>query len=116
MKYLLDTVIVIRHFAATGKIGIKAKEILENTDNGVDTFYISAISLMEILYLSEKNRIPVDLEKAITEINTSSFYTIIPLNTEIIIKAQEITNFELHDRMILATAAFKKPLNQESLK
>ncbi|KOR32163.1 hypothetical protein TI05_09055 [Achromatium sp. WMS3] len=55
MQYLLDTVVVIRHFSGTGQIGQAANEILEKFEQTTDIkLIISAISLMEIMYLAEK--------------------------------------------------------------
>ena len=53
MNYLLDTVTIIRHLTNSGKIPGKVEKILDNKA-GKNKFYISAISLMEILYLTEK--------------------------------------------------------------
>jgi PIN domain nuclease of toxin-antitoxin system len=60
MNYLLDTVAVVRHFSGNPAIGAAAKTILKNANNE-NLFYISVISLMEIMYLSEKNRISLRL-------------------------------------------------------
>ena len=91
----------MRHFTDTGRIGIKAREIIEQQHNH---FYISIISLMEILYLSEKRRINVNLDETLTITESSSLYSIVNLTPEIL-KIAETTIFdELHDRLILSTA------------
>ena len=102
MEYLLDTVTIIRHFTDIGKTGKKAKKILEAISN--NKFMISVISLMEILYLSEKNRINLSLKYTISKINSSINYTILDLTPEILEVAETIEFKELHDRLILATA------------
>ena len=61
MQYLADTVAIIRHFASVGKIGKAAKSILQDADNGKNKILISIISIVEILYLSERNRIPREI-------------------------------------------------------
>jgi len=101
MQYLLDTVTLIRHFTETGKLGKKAKEILNFNDN---TFLISIVSLMEILYLSEKRRIDIDLKETLNRIELSSFYSIVNLTPEILKIANDLFFYELHDRLILSTA------------
>ena len=61
---------------------------------------------MEVLYLFEKNRIPVDLLQ-IEELLKSKNYQVEPLSLEIIKVASEITDIpEMHDRLIAATARF----------
>ena len=101
MQYLLDTVTIIRHFTDTGYIGRKACGILNEFDNH---FLISIVSLMEIMYLSEKHRISIDLTETLNKIEASSLYSVVDLTPEIL-KVAETTHFrELHDRLILSTA------------
>lgn len=101
MQYLLDTVTVIRHFTEIGKLGKKAQETLNSNEN---TFVISVISLMEILYLSEKRRIKIDLIETLDRIELSSLYHIADLTQEILKVANDLVFYELHDRLILSTA------------
>ena len=61
MQYLLDTNALIRHFAQLPSLGKQAKKIIDAAEAGEHTLFVSAISLMEILYLAEKKRIPVSL-------------------------------------------------------
>lgn len=106
MDYLLDTVSLIRYLSNTGKISQKAKEIFDKADDYQCKFFISTVSLMEILYLSEKNRIPITLNDAIEKIQLSTIYEVVDLSTEIILTAQTVDFYELHDRLILATAKY----------
>lgn len=101
MQYLLDTVTIIRHFSEIGKLGKKAQEILDSEDN---TFVISVVSLMEILYLSEKRRINIDLIETLNRIELSSLYQIADLTSDILMVANDFHFYELHDRLILSTA------------
>ena len=57
MQFLADTVAIVRHFSNVGKIGKAAKLILQDADSGKNTILISIISIVEILYLSERNKI-----------------------------------------------------------
>ncbi|EFK11435.1 PIN domain protein [delta proteobacterium NaphS2] len=101
MQYLLDTVTVVRHFSAMGKIGEEARKILNSSES---SFIISVISLMEIMYLAEKKRIAISLRDTFAQIESSSLYSTIDLTPEIL-KTAEVTAFgELHDRLILSTA------------
>lgn len=89
MDYLADTVTVIRHFAKVGKIGKKAKIVLQEVPLGRHRIYISVLSLVEIMYLSEKNRIDI-----------------VDLSPEIVAVAETIEFYEIFDRLIVATAKF----------
>lgn len=104
MQYLLDTVALVRHFTDEGKIGKKASFILNSIEDSEDSLVISVISLMEIMYLSERNRIDINLTEALSIIEYSSKYTIINLIPEILKVAEMLDFYELHDRLILATA------------
>jgi len=104
MSCLLDTVAVVRHFLQRKNIGKAASEILAHPDE--TTFYISIISLMEILYLSEKKRIALTLDKTLEEINTRDNYELVNLDREILRVAQSLHFHELHDRLILATTKY----------
>jgi PIN domain nuclease of toxin-antitoxin system len=101
MQYLLDTVTLIRHLTELGKLGKKAQAVLNSTEN---TYVISVISLMEILYLSEKRKINIDLIETLTKIEHSSLYYIVDLTPDILKVANVLPFYELHDRLILATA------------
>lgn len=104
MRYLLDSVTIIRHFSGIGKIGRTALSILDDIEQQEDCLAISVISLMEIMYLAEKRRIEIDLQGTLNRIESSSKYMIINLVPEILRVAQTIQFYELHDRLILATA------------
>lgn len=105
MHYLLDTVTLICHFSEQGKIGNQAALILDNIENNKDIkLSISVISLMEVMYLAEKKRISIDLQQTLDLINASNCYNIVNLTPEILRTAETINFYELHDRLILATA------------
>ncbi len=101
MKYLLDTVALIRHFTGKGKIGHKASGIIDNSENSL---VISVISLMEVMYLSEKHRIEINLTDTLDKIELSSRYIITDLNPDILKVAESVDFYELHDRLILSSA------------
>lgn len=104
MQYLADTVAVIRHFASVGKIGKAAKSILQDADNGKNKILISIISMVEILYLSERNRIPLNLEEVKRKLLHLDNYEIIDLDLDIVETAKTVQGLELHDRLIVSTA------------
>lgn len=108
MEYLADTVALIRHLSGTGRIGKAAKDIMKATDQGEHIIYISIISMVEIMYLAEGNRIPVDFRTIKNKIIKSDNYHIIDLDIEIVETAKEIRELELHDRLIVATGRYLK--------
>lgn len=106
MDYLADTVTVIRHFSGTGRIGQKAKTILEGIEEGDNHMFLSTVSLVEILYLSEKNRIMINLGESLDIIDDSANYSIVDLTTEIVKFAEKIAFPEIFDRLIISTAQY----------
>lgn len=104
MEYLADTVTLIRYFTDTGKIGNKAKTVLMEADMGKNTIYISIISFVEILYLSERNKIKINLEDIESIILNSTNYGIVDLNLEIVKESRNVKLKDLHDRLIVSTA------------
>ena len=106
MEYLADTVAVIRHFAKCGHIGKRAKAILEGGDRGENVICISVMSIAEIMYLAERNRIPLNLSAIRTNLAKLDNYKIINLDFDIVEVASGIGKLELHDRLIAASAKY----------
>ncbi len=104
MQYLLDTVALVRHFTGKGKIGQEASRILSTIEDSDDSFVASVVSLMEVMYLAERNRIEISLNETLDMIESSSKYAIIDLSPDILRVAETVEFDELHDRLILATA------------
>jgi len=103
---LADTVTIIRHFSKLGRIGLKASSILEGVEEGGHHLFLSTISLVEILYLSEKKRIMVNLEESLDMIQESANYSVVDLTTPIVRFAEKIKYPEIFDRLIISTAQY----------
>jgi PIN domain nuclease of toxin-antitoxin system len=104
MQFLADTVTVVRHFSDSGHLGGTAREAMNAADDKQNIIFISIVSFAEILYLSEKKRIPIDLLLTVERLSKISNYQVVDLNLEIITEAQQVRGLELHDRLIVATA------------
>jgi PIN domain nuclease of toxin-antitoxin system len=107
MYYLADTVALVWHLRAHRRLGRQAREILREADQGHHTIAISGVTLMEILYLSERWRIPIGLQNLGGLLAQSTNYTVIPVGFEVVNAAADIDDVpELHDRLIAGTAAW----------
>jgi len=104
LQLLADTVAIVRHFANVGKIGNAAKVILQDADSGKNTILISIISIVEILYLSERNKIPLNFEDVRRKFLPLDNYRIVDLDFDIVETAKTVQGLELHDRLIVSTA------------
>ena len=106
MDCLADTVTIIRHFSGLGRIGKEARLILEGVEKGDNHVFLSTISLVEILYLSEKKRIEIDLEGSLNTIRKSANYSIVDLTSSIVSLASSINFPDIFDRLIISTARY----------
>ena len=104
MQFLADTVAIVRHFSNVGKIGKAAKLILQDADSGKNTILISIISIVEILYLSERNKIPLEFEDVRRKLLPLDNYRIVDLDFDIVETAKTVQGLELHDRLIVSTS------------
>ncbi|MDM8563929.1 hypothetical protein QUF54_11305 [Candidatus Marithioploca araucensis] len=60
---------------------------------------------MEILYLAQAKKITVDLAEVITLISNSPNYTLVPIDTDVVLAAATVDDVpELHDRILVGTA------------
>jgi predicted nucleic acid-binding protein len=106
VQYLLDTNAIIRHFAQVSRLGRRAKDIITQAEKDQHQLFVSIISLMEIMYLAEKNRIPLTLDEILENLNSKKCYSIVEFDVDILKEAANIQFYELHDRLILATAMY----------
>lgn len=107
MEYLADTIALTRHLQGHSALGQRARRIFQEADAGEHQIFISAITLMEILYLFDANRIPLSIHDVIATIAASDNYLIFPVNAQVIVAADGIDDVpELHDRIIAGTAKY----------
>lgn len=106
MEYLADTIVVIRHFSKSGSLSRNVRSVLNGVSKGTNRLLISVISFVEILYLSEKNRININFDELKNRIEPLDNYEIIDLSVDIIETAKKVQGLELHDRLIVATAKY----------
>jgi PIN domain nuclease of toxin-antitoxin system len=108
-QYVTDTHALLWHLYNNPKLSSVAKIIFEQTDAGNDEIFIPAIVLVEIIYLTEKKRIPADAVQKSLDLLTSDTdnYHIAPLDAFVARAVQSIDRAvvpELPDRIIAATA------------
>ena len=62
------------------------------------------MTVIEILYLSEKQRIPLNLAQFTEKMFALTNYRLIDIDLAVILEAQNVRGLELHDRLIVSTA------------
>jgi len=112
-EYVADTMAVVLWIEGR-KLPDRIFEIPESANNRKTTvsIWISAMTLAEIGYLFEKERIDTSLEDVKLLVMSSNGFKIADLTDEIVRKSFEIKDIpELHDRLIAGTAyTFNCPL------
>jgi len=105
MDYLADTVAIVRHLRQHPALGRQAASTLQEADQGMHRIYLSAITLMEVLYLSEAGRIDLPLDELVAIVSRASNYKVVPVDADVTLAAVGIDDVpDLHDRIIVATA------------
>lgn len=107
-KYLADTMAIVL-FLEKRKIPGSVRSVFNDVIEGNALMYFSAVSLMEIGYLSEKSRIDTSISSVVYFIERHKNFEIVNLDAETVTEAFKIKNIpELHDRLITASAAILK--------
>ena len=106
-SFVVDTMAVVL-FLEERHLSRKIKSIFEDAEIGEINLHIPAIVLAEIGYLSEKNKIDINLEAVRSYCQENSSIKIEPITQEVTFSSFEIDDIpELHDRIIAGTARYK---------
>ena len=107
MLYVADTMALVWHLEKHRRLGAQARKVLQEADQGLHTIVISGATLMEILYLSERRCISVDLTVLKNLLARSQSYSVASVSFEVIDATATVDDIpELHDRVIAGTAAW----------
>ena len=88
--------------ASNRKLTEKAIQMIDDAEKN-SVIYVSTISLMEVIDLSEKGRISISFRKVFSAIDTNEAYKVISVSNELIRTAIPLQGLEIHDRLIAAT-------------
>ncbi|MEM9274152.1 MAG: type II toxin-antitoxin system VapC family toxin [Cyanobacteria bacterium P01_F01_bin.143] len=110
---IADTHTIIWYLFADSRLSITARNTIEQIANNGNHVGIASISLAEIVYLEEKNRIPENTLKILMSAldQTNSVLEEIPLERNIITTLAKVERAQipdLPDRIIAATALYFK--------
>ena len=106
-RFLLDTHIIVRWLSDPKKLTKEQTRVLENCVLNSEPFAISAITLVEIVLLSEgRQRITAKLRQVFHELDTDPAIRIIPLTTDVALEMAALGDAlrDPSDRVIVATA------------
>ena len=105
---IVDTHVVIWYFADPTQFSKPAETAIDNAEVG-GTIFVSSITIVELIYLAEKNKIPPDVLDLLRDAldNSTTAFRLIEVSREI---ADEVENIprstvpDMPDRIIAATA------------
>jgi len=104
-NYVADTMAIVLYLE-NRKYPSIIKKIFSDTEKSYSTVYISAVSLMEIGYLAEKQRIEISINSILNLVDKYENFKIVDLDAATVLEAFKIPSVpELHDRLITAAAA-----------
>ena len=109
MVAVLDTHAVLWYLLDAKTLSPTAGSLIDEAATQGDPLYLSSISLVEVIYLVEKRRLPADtLERLLAEVNREhSTFRVIPLDSSIAETVNRIPRDivpDMPDRIIAATA------------
>lgn len=109
IRAVADTHAVIWYLFQDSRLSLKARSYIEQVTLAGDQIAFSSITLAEIVYLSERNRIPVETFVQLLEIVDTgrSVWIEVPFDRNVAFAMQEVDRAqvpELPDRIVAATA------------
>ncbi len=104
---VVDTHAIIWYLLESSNLSDNAIEAI----NSADKIYLSAISVVEIIYLQEKKKVPLEalqrLNQALTNVNSN--FQVVSIDLDIALNLSQINRQvvpEMPDRIIAATALY----------
>lgn len=114
MPYVADTCVLIWYLTADPKLPTDAPDVfqlLQETSLGLQTVYISAITLVELIYLAEKKRVPrILLDQLLEQITEpGSTFVLSDLTGDVALMLENVKHnsgdkLDMPDRIIAAHA------------
>lgn len=110
MAVVLDTHAAIWYFSGSDQLSRPALNAIEGAISSAEEVFLSAISLVEVLYLAEKGRLPLAAVKRLEDAlrDASSSMVVVPLDSAVARAVGQISRSavpDMPDRIIAATAA-----------
>src|SRR3989338_7145965 len=96
--YVADTHSLLWYMSNSPALGFNARQAFDKAEEGDAVILISAISLVEIIYLAEKKKISTEkLQTLVNKIKSSVNYVIVPVTFEVAVTIQKIEREKIPD-------------------
>ncbi|TKS62047.1 MAG: twitching motility protein PilT [Nitrospira sp.] len=109
-SYVTDTHPLIWHLTSDGQLGVNARQIFTEADQGRHVVIVPSIVLVETVFIGEKQKHGITLGQVaalLDKVAGSANYVVDPLDLGLIQEMQKIPRSkirEMPDRIIVATA------------
>lgn len=102
--YVIVTHSLVWYFEDGPELSPAARAAFKEVNGGHAVGIIPTIVLAEIIHLQDRGRIPVRVNEIIAALQKSTNFAIVGLDLATILQMIQLKPYELHDRVILATA------------
>lgn len=107
--YVADTHAVVWYLLDAPELSAPAKAAFEAAAASGDTIFVTTITLVEIIYLAEKGRLPIDMPETVANAldDQHSVLVLVPLDRSVVDMLSQIPRSQvpdMPDRIIAATA------------
>lgn len=102
--YIVDTHPLVWYLTASSRLSSTAVQVFDEIDRGNALGIVPTIVLAEIMHLSDRKKIPISITETIAQLQRSTSFGIVSLDLMIIHLMIPLKSYELHDRVIVATA------------
>jgi PIN domain nuclease of toxin-antitoxin system len=107
--YVVDAHALIWFFTEDGRLSETAGQILEQAQAAVVQVLIPTIALAELIYIAQKKKFEVTIEEILKRIERGDGFAIVPFDYEVFKAVLQLpAEWEIHDRIIAATALYYK--------
>jgi PIN domain nuclease of toxin-antitoxin system len=106
---VVDTHAMLWYLTGDAALSNTARSTIESADSNLATMYVSAISLVEVVYLAEKGRISMDCYEVLEQTlrQPDSAWQVLPIDKRVVDCMRDIPRDlvpDMPDRIIAATA------------
>lgn len=107
--FVADTHSLIWHLQRSTRLSSQARALFQATDGGTATAWLSTVTLVEMVYLAEKNRIAMQLVGKTLDLlrDDAANYQVVPLDLNVAAAVTHVPRqaiADMPDRIIVATA------------
>jgi len=103
--FISDTHSWLWYLSSDSRLGENAKDIFRSTDDGDSTVIIPSIVVAESVYITKDRGYTLEMEKILTDLETSSNYILRSMDYRILSKLiSDDRDLSIHDKIIVNTA------------